>query len=93
MTSQPTPPTSALSDFERDLLESVRQAITGEFSGDSVQYSPAAIASIKRRGRPVGSSKQATTLRLDENALARWRATGKGWQTRAAHVLAMYAPA
>ena len=36
----------------------------------------------KRRGRPTGSSKSATTIRLDEEVLAAFRATGKGWQTR-----------
>ncbi|MEN9559277.1 MAG: hypothetical protein RLZZ502_488, partial [Pseudomonadota bacterium] len=42
---------------------------------------------IAKRGRPIGSvkisSKKSTTLRLDESVLMRWRATGKGWQTRA----------
>ena len=50
----------------------------------------------KPRGRPVGtvqvSRKTAITLRLDPDALARWRASGKGWQTRAAAVLAKAAP-
>ncbi|ODS73118.1 MAG: hypothetical protein ABS43_14915 [Bordetella sp. SCN 67-23] len=36
----------------------------------------------KRRGRPTGSSKSATTIRLDEEVLAAFRATGRGWQTR-----------
>ncbi|ASM75798.1 hypothetical protein VITFI_CDS0019 [Vitreoscilla filiformis] len=36
--------------------------------------------------------KQPVTLRMDAEALARWRATGKGWQTRAAAVLAAAAP-
>jgi len=48
------------------------------------------------RGRPVGSvqvqHKHPTTLRLDEEVLRRWRASGKGWQTRAAEVLAVHAP-
>lgn len=50
----------------------------------------------KPRGRPVGtvqaSRKTAITLRLEPEALERWRASGKGWQTRAAAVLAKYAP-
>lgn len=48
------------------------------------------------RGRPVGSTqaalKRPTTLRLDEATLARWRSSGKGWQTRAAELLAAHAP-
>ena len=51
---------------------------------------------LVRRGRPVGSThasvKRPTTLRLDESVLARWRASGKGWQTRAAELLATHAP-
>jgi uncharacterized protein (DUF4415 family) len=86
-------PVPELSEFESELLESVRQALTGGFVGQTVEYSPTAIAAIKKRGRPTGSSKRATTLRIDEGALTRWRATGKGWQTRAAQVLAIHAPA
>jgi len=36
--------------------------------------------------------KQPVTLRLDPEVLAGWRASGKGWQTRAAEVLGKYAP-
>ena len=44
-----------------------------------------------RRGRPVQEThKQAITLRLDPQVLATWRASGKGWQTRAAQVLAVW---
>lgn len=44
-------------------------------------------------GRPVQAiHKQPVTLRMDAEALARWRATGKGWQTRAAAALAAAAP-
>ena len=36
-----------------------------------------------RRGRPVAPPpKKQVTLRLDEDVLAGWRATGPGWQTR-----------
>lgn len=39
---------------------------------------------LKRlRGRPRGSgTKTATSLRIDVDVLAAWRATGPGWQTR-----------
>jgi len=53
----------------------------------------AALLRPKKTGRPLGSgSTQPTTIRLDKEALARWRASGKGWQTRAAAVLAEHAP-
>ena len=55
-----------------------------------------ALAKAAWRGRPVGSVKDQhkvpTTLRLDEDVLQRWRASGKGWQTRAAELLAAHAP-
>ena len=80
-----------LTEFECGLLESIAQAKRGEFAG---VHTPKQIAA--RRGRPTGtvqaSTKRPTTLRLDEDALNRWRASGKGWQTRAAEVLKMNAP-
>jgi uncharacterized protein (DUF4415 family) len=37
----------------------------------------------RRRGRPAGSGKkESTTIRLDKDTLAAFRATGRGWQTR-----------
>lgn len=76
--------------FSNDVLESIRQAKRGEGRVTTPEQIMA------RRGRPVGSvqavTKRPTTLRLNDAALARWRASGKGWQTRAAEVLAKYAP-
>ena len=48
-----------------------------------------------RIGRPPSLTpvRQSTTLRLPADTLARWRASGKGWQTRAAEILTKYAPA
>ena len=50
----------------------------------------------RTRGRPKGSvaavRKEAITLRLAPDVLERWRATGKGWQTRMAQVLCAQAP-
>jgi uncharacterized protein (DUF4415 family) len=78
-----------MSDFERELLESIRQAVTGKFNGACVTHTPEA---IKKRGRPAGTTKRPATLRIDELALEAWRASGKGWQTRAAAILAKHAP-
>jgi uncharacterized protein (DUF4415 family) len=36
----------------------------------------------KRRGRPIGSEKESTTIRFDQDVLAAFRAAGPGWQTR-----------
>lgn len=48
----------------------------------------AAAAMLKPRGRPRSpDSKVAISLRLPPDTLARWKATGPGWQTRMADVL------
>jgi uncharacterized protein (DUF4415 family) len=41
-------------------------------------------------GRPAGSTKTATTLRLDDEVLDAFKASGKGWQTRINDVLKEY---
>ena len=47
-----------------------------------------AAAMLKPRGRPKSSdAKIAISLRLPPDTLARWKATGPGWQTRMADVL------
>jgi uncharacterized protein (DUF4415 family) len=50
---------------------------------------PAAAASLLRpRGRPpTGRARVAISLRLPPETLARWKATGPGWQTRMAEAL------
>ena len=43
---------------------------------------------LKPRGRPKShDAKVAISLRLPPETLARWKATGPGWQTRMADVL------
>lgn len=43
---------------------------------------------LKPRGRPRSpDAKVAISLRLSRDTLARWKATGPGWQTRMADVL------
>lgn len=80
-------------EFEEALMRSIGDAQRGKFA---TVHTPEMIAGYKGRGRPAGSvqavKKRPTTLRLDDEALARWRASGKGWQTRAAAVLAKHAP-
>jgi uncharacterized protein (DUF4415 family) len=36
----------------------------------------------RQRGRPPGSNKESTTLRIDKDVLTAFRAAGPGWQTR-----------
>jgi uncharacterized protein (DUF4415 family) len=40
------------------------------------------MALAKRRGRPVGSNKESTTIRFDTEVLDAFRADGPGWQSR-----------
>lgn len=46
-------------------------------------------AVVKRGGRPRSTNpRQLISLRLPVDVIARWRATGPGWQTRMAECLA-----
>ncbi|MFA7541444.1 MAG: BrnA antitoxin family protein, partial [Lysobacterales bacterium] len=43
---------------------------------------------VKRAGRPVATNpRRQVTIRLPEDVLAAWKATGPGWQTRMAELL------
>jgi len=73
----------------RDLEQGLQEANAGVYARIST---PADIAK-RALGRPVQAThKQPVTLRIDPQALEGWRASGKGWQTRAAEVLAKHAP-
>jgi uncharacterized protein (DUF4415 family) len=42
-------------------------------------------ATVKKGGRPVSTNpRKLITIRLPADVLARWKATGPGWQTRMA---------
>ena len=77
------PKNNELSQFERDLLESIRQAKSGEHT----RVHTAEDIQARRPGRPLGSTaairKVPTTIRFDIDVLDGLRATGPGWQTRA----------
>jgi uncharacterized protein (DUF4415 family) len=68
--------------FERELLESVDQALRREVVA---RYTPEVITA-RCRGRPLGSvqavTKKSTTIRFDADVLEALKATGPGWQTR-----------
>ena len=46
----------------------------------------------KMRGRPAGSNKTLVHIRLDNDLLNRFKATGAGWQTRMNEALKKVAP-
>ena len=54
--------------------------------GDQIPAHIRAAFGTGKRGRPVGTTKpdakKSITLRLDPDVLERFRATGKGWQSR-----------
>lgn len=82
-----------MAEFQAALLRSVDQELRGEYAA---VHTPETIMARRKAGRPAGSTaavtKRPVTLRMDAEALARWRASGKGWQTRAAEILAKQAP-
>ncbi|KAF1689093.1 BrnA antitoxin family protein [Pseudoxanthomonas koreensis] len=48
---------------------------------------------LVRRGRPrLANARQLLSLRLPPQVIARWKATGPGWQTRMAQALEKAAP-
>lgn len=81
-------PDAEMLAFMAQLERGLQEALRGEGRVTTAEQ-------IRQRtsGRPRQSvHKQPVTLRLDPDALARWRASGKGWQTRAAAVLTSSAP-
>ena len=64
--------------------------ITGEWIAEADLYQGPALV---RRGRPkLENPRKLLSLRLQPEVIARWKATGPGWQTRMAQVLAKTAP-
>lgn len=61
---------------------------------DKAEVKPAS-AAARRPGRPAGSTtsnKSLVSLRIDNDVLARFRATGAGWQSRMNEALRKVAP-
>jgi uncharacterized protein (DUF4415 family) len=50
---------------------------------DTYEVKSTAFAQMRRPGRPLGSgSKVQITLRIDEDVVEKFKASGAGWQTR-----------
>jgi uncharacterized protein (DUF4415 family) len=50
---------------------------------DTYEVSDREFSMMRRPGRPLGSGiKKQITLRLDEDLIEKFKATGDGWQTR-----------
>ena len=87
MKKKPKPEQKARNDAEwaRTVIPRARPAreVLPEIFG-----ARAAAGMLKPRGRPKSPhAKVAISLRLPPETLARWKATGPGWQTRMAKVL------
>jgi uncharacterized protein (DUF4415 family) len=84
-----------MSEFARDLIESIKEAQRGEYARIHTPEEISARIAKRAAGRPVGSAqavtKKAISLRIAPEALEQMRCTGKGWQTRAAEVLERHA--
>lgn len=75
------------------LLASIERGLAQTARGEGRVNTPEQIMARRSGGRPVQAEhKKPVTLRLDADVLERWRASGKGWQTRAALALAKSAP-
>ncbi len=53
-----------------------------DFDVSEAAIEQALAARRARVGRPASSNKEQVALRIDKDVLAKFRATGPGWQTR-----------
>ncbi|PJK11062.1 hypothetical protein CO608_00915 [Lysobacteraceae bacterium NML08-0793] len=66
----------------------VQADIAKDASASAENAAIGAMLANRKPGRPIqGEAKEAISLRIPISALERWRATGKGWQTRMAELL------
>ena len=82
---RPTRPSAENPEGTRETFARSRPArdVLPEIFGDEV-----ASQLLRPRGRPrTGNAKTAISIRLPRETLARWKATGPGWQTRMADTL------
>lgn len=59
-----------------------------DWEGAVMKQAGKVVGTVRRRGPNKRPAKVLTTLRLPAETLAGWKATGPGWQTRMAQVLA-----
>ena len=67
-------------------------AINAGIAADPDTFEVTAAQMKKMRGRPAGSNKTLVHIRLDNDLLERFKATGAGWQTRMNEALRKAAP-
>ena len=67
-------------------------AINAGIAADPDTFEVTGVQFKKMRGRPAGSNKTLVHIRLDNDLLERFKATGAGWQTRMNDALRKAAP-
>ena len=75
------------------LTDDAPSSLNGATQRKVVDKNVVAIRPTGRRGpKPSGNAKQLLTLRVDQDLIRRFKATGDGWQTRMVDVLRAHAP-
>ena len=72
--------------------EAEEAAINAGIAADPDTFEVTEAQMKKMRGRPAGSNKTLVHIRLDNDLLERFKATGAGWQTRMNDALRKAAP-
>ena len=72
--------------------EAEEAAINAGIAADPDTFEVTEAQMKKMRGRPAGSNKTLVHIRLDNDLLERFKATGAGWQTRMNEALRKAAP-
>lgn len=63
-----------------------------DWEGAVMKVAGTKVGTVRRRGPQKAPTKVSTTLRLPAETLARWKASGPGWQTRMSKLLQERAP-
>lgn len=82
----------AMKDADIQHDEDSPRTTTADWDGAVMKQAGKVMGTVRRRGPQKEPTKVSTTLRLPRETLARWKASGPGWQTRMAEVLARRAP-
>jgi uncharacterized protein (DUF4415 family) len=86
--TDPENPEWTRADFEASVRVADYPSLAAAMEAAQAQYQ----AARRGRGPQKAPRKQMVSLRLDAAVLARFRATGKGWQSRINSTLAAHAP-
>ena len=75
--------TFKVNDLELELPDAEEEArINAGIAADSDTFEASDAQFKKMRGRPTGSNKTLVHIRLNNDVVEKFKATGSGWQTR-----------